>query len=250
MEKMDDEFLGYLREQPDPAFARSLYQNINRPDLPLERESSRSSLLTFYHQRTKLAWVVFLIVAGFTVIALVASPVRAFVKALLIDVAGLSFQVTDTYPGGNSPVKIINPRIMSLEEALSIFPHEVKIPSYIPSGCSLDETNARIYTGEEAVPFADTLELDWKPKPCFSLTIRTEVAEIVASESIEEITLDAEHSAVLIRGGWNADIKEWDTILPGIRLKWQVGDLTYDLHGSEKIILEDLIEIARSTLEE
>jgi len=58
-------------------------------------------------------------------------------------------------------------------------------------------------------------------------------------------------SFFLIRDGWDADDQGWNDAHGIIRLRWTIKKLTYDLQGStQNIILEQLIDIALSTLEQ
>jgi hypothetical protein len=70
------------------------------------------------------------------------------------------------------------------------------------------------------------------------------IGEIVAPNSVEEILLDDAHPAVLIRGGWDSDHKVWSSDF-GIRLRWSMDNLFYELTGTDQ---EQLLEIAISTL--
>ena len=75
----------------------------------------------------------------------------------------------------------------------------------------------------------------------------TNGGEIIFPDSVEEIFLDADHPAALIRGGWNYDTKVWDDAYGTVRIKWVLDNLLYDLGGNIDD-LEALLEVARSTL--
>lgn len=90
---------------------------------------------------------------------------------------------------------------------------------------------------------ATTFERAWK--------LRLKYCPAVAGVStwlfgIARNVLKEHYAAVLIRGGWGADHKVWSTEYGQLRLRWSVGDLTYELMGIDQ---EQLIEIATSTLE-
>jgi len=198
-----------------------------------------------------------LVVVSLMVVATI-SPARALVSSLLTRITGQSFEVTEDYPGDNylADETIIEPQVLSLTEAIAIFPHDIKLPINVPADFTLDESNVSVYTDEDAGSFANTIVIQWKLITGAYLTLNisnhdwSTLKEVVAPDSIEEIFLDDKHSAVLITGGWDADKKVWDNNMGILRLRWQVDDLGYDLHGNtENITVEQLVEIALSTLE-
>lgn len=75
----------------------------------------------------------------------------------------------------------------------------------------------------------------------------TEHGEIIAPGAAEEVYLDAEHPAALIRGGWDYDKKTWTYTYGQVRVKWQLDGVEYDLSALQTDA-EVLLEIARSTL--
>jgi len=182
------------------------------------------------------------------------SPARALVLSFITNIAGQVFEVTDDYPGDNytGEEEIIEPQVLSLTEALAIYPYDITMPTAIPSECILDEEHVRVYVGEDAEPFANSIEFRWLSSTggCFSLRVNdheySSNGEIVAPDAVEEISLGSDLAAVLIRGGWDADHKVWSNEYGQLRLRWPVGDLVYELMGADQ---EQLIEIATSTLE-
>jgi len=241
---MDDKFLYTLRKQPAPEFVWGLQRKLHQG-----RASNEVSFLPF--GRSKLIAVVAILVSVVLITSLAMSPVRAFVTSVIARVAGLSFEVTQDYPGDNNAggEVIIHPRIMSRDEALAAYPHSIKMPDSIPAGYILDEDEVQVYIGEGAGPFANTVEFRWNSAEVDSFILRItdhdpSVTEIVAPDSIQEIQLGDGYPAVLIRGGWDADQKMWKDGV-GLRLRWSVGELTYDLMGRD---LEKLIQIAASTI--
>lgn len=248
---MDDKFLYQLREQPDLEFTKNLHLKLTDliPD-PKQRLNWRSPTFTVTH-KTRLVLTAALIAISVLFLATI-SPVRAFVSSLITNISGQTFEMTNDYPGDDHPCHkaVIEPQILPLAEALATFPHNIQLPSYVPVGYILDEENVRVYTGEEAGFLADTIELTWlSDGKGITLIIANRdlsVAEIVAPNSVEEITLDSSHAAAVIRGGWDADKKVWVGGSKLIRLRWLAGDLTYELTGRD---LGQLTEIALSTLE-
>ncbi|HSQ17819.1 MAG TPA: hypothetical protein VLM83_08990 [Anaerolineales bacterium] len=247
---MDDRFLYQLQEQPDVEFAKTLHRKL----VQLHPESTRWLDMNPRNliNNKKLVQVTALFVIA--VIAVMAiSPARALVSSFITNIAGQVFEVTDDYPGDNytGEVEIIEPQVMSLTEALAVFPYDISMPTAIPSECVLDEDHVLVYVGEDAGPFANSMEFNWLSSKggCFRLRITDEEywsnGEIVAPDAVEEISLGSNLAAVLIRGGWDADHKVWSNE-HGVRLRWPLGDLMYELMGTDQ---EQLIEIATSTLE-
>lgn len=246
---MDDKFLYQLQEVPDLEFVNHLHKKLGR-------NYSEPEQRLFVNVNNLIRSKRLVQVTAFLVISLIAimaiSPARAFVSSLITNIAGQLFEVTEDYPGDNYPGReeIIEPQLMSLGDALAIFPHDIQLPTYIPSGYTLNEDNVRVYVGDDAGPFANSIEFEWlsgdRPALFLRVTdIDLSTGEIVAPDSVEEITLDTNHSAALIRGGWDADNKVWTNEV-GLRLRWSANNLEYNLAGVNR---EQLIEIALSTLE-
>lgn len=245
---MEDRFLYRLQESPDVEFVNTLHRKLGQNNT----EPDRRIYITFYTliiSKRLVQVTAFLVISLIAIIAI--SPARAFVSSLITNIAGQIFEVTDDYPGDNYPggEEIIEPQVMSVGEALVIFPHDINIPSNIPSEYVLNEDNVRVYVGNDAGPFANTIEFEWMSNIHASILLRitdrdSSISEIVAPDSIEKIYLDDNHSAVLIRGGWDADYKVWNNGV-GYRLRWSVDNLTYELLGGNR---EQLMAIAIPTL--
>jgi hypothetical protein len=264
---MDDEFLTQLYEAPDAEFARQLRRKLAgiQPAprtrlLPAAMPAAMPAALKAGAGSRKI-WLAGVAVLLILLALAVASiqPVRAWVQSVLVAIAGQSFEVTDDYPGDNYPGQemIIEPEILPLAEALARFTHPVRLPSEMPAGYALDETNVRVYTGPASGPFADTIELEWvSAGGKITLRVSTQaqdISEIVAPGSLEEVWLDDRTPAALIRGGWDADAQAWSRALTVLRLRWELDGLSYDLMGSDAGghaggHVEQLILVASSTL--
>jgi hypothetical protein len=125
------------------------------------------------------------------------------------------------------------------------------LPTNIPSEYTLNEDTVLVYVGDDAGPFANTIEFGWRSTTQNGFILLNvndrdwaAIGEIVAPNSVEEIFLDDTHPVVLIRGGWDADHKAWSNE-HGLRLRWSMDNLFYELMGSDQ---EQLLEIAISTL--
>jgi hypothetical protein len=252
---MDDKFLYQLRERPDSEFAENLQKKLT----PYRSTSKWRMNMNFQtismNTKVKLVWLIALIMVSLLAVTAI-SPARAFVSSLLSNIARQSFEVTENYPEYGGGETIVEPQVMSLLEASAIFPHNFKLPTNVPNEFTLDEDNVSVFTGMNVGSFADTIVIQWKPTAGAYLTLYisnhdwSTHKEVVAPDSIEEILLDYEHSAVLIKGVWDADKKIWDDEMGMLRIRWQVDDLAYDLHGyKNNITAEQLVEIALSTFE-
>jgi hypothetical protein len=247
---MNDKFLYQLHEEPSPEFAENLHQKLTQSTLNSERTLNMNFQTFTITQKAKLVWIAITLVASLTLI-MTASPVRAFVTSLIDKISGQTFVITDDYPGDNhsGDVTIFEPQILAIVDALAVFPHKVNLPTYVPFGYALNEENVRVYIGEDAGFLADTIEITWFSNGkgiILSITNRDlSSGEIVAPNSVEEISLDANHPAVVIRGGWDADKKVWNNEYGNLRLRWLADDLAYELSGTD---LTQLTEIALSTL--
>lgn len=248
---MSDEFLYQLHEEPDSEFAKNLQQMLHQFNQGSERRSKINFQRLSATPKAKFTWVTVAVAISILLFVTIA-PVRAFLSSLVANIAGHTFELTDDYPGDDypGPETIIEPRILSLTDALDAFPHNVNLPTHIPSGYTLDEENVRSYIGEDAGLMADTLEITWlsaNNRIILTITNRDmSGGEIVAPDSVQEISLDANCPAVVIRGGWDADRKIWTGDYGTIRLRWLAGDIAYELMGTD---LDQLIEIALSTLD-
>ena len=250
---MNDKFLYQLHEEPDSEYTKNLQQRLFQLADPPERKLEINFQRLSVTRRAKLVWVTAALAVSILLLVTI-SPVRAFVQSLITKIAGQTFEITDDYPGDNYPddETIIEPQIMSLTDALAAFPHKVNLPTYTPPGYVLNEEKVQLYIGEDAGFMADRIELTWlSSNNQINLIITNRdlsVGEIVAPNSVEEIYLDADHPAAVIRGGWNADKKVWTTEFHYeiVRLRWLNGDLTYELMGTD---LEQLTQVALSILE-
>jgi len=249
---MDDKFLYQLQEVPDSEFVNNLHRKLGQN----HAEADRGQFMAFFDMLRSKRLVQIIAVLVIALIATMAiSPARAVVSSLIADIAGQLFEVTEDYPGDDHPGYddvIIEPQVMSLGDALATFPYEIHLPANIPSGYSLNEDNVRVYSGrvDDAGPFGNIIEFEWLSSDGqsdlnLSVTDIVTTSEVVAPDSIEEVLLDANHPAVLIQGGWDADNKVWNNDV-GLRLRWSVDNLVYDLRGGNR---EQLIDIALSTLE-
>ena len=248
---MDDKFLYLLREQPDPKFVKNLHKTLSSPQLRSNRRWDIFSDVFHGNGKAKLYWITALIAVLFKA-AMIISPVRAIILAYPKEVAGRIFDISDDYPYSGNDVETIDAQIMSLDEALATFPYDVILPDNVPSEYVLDKENVSVYTGIDNMPAM--LIITWKSDgKGLSLSIcgdcEWEHGEIIAPEAVEEVLLDNQYPAVLIRGGWYENEKVWNYDA-ALTLEWQVENMLYSLSssGMGTMTPEQLIELATSTI--
>lgn len=248
---MDDKFLYLLREQPDPEFVKNLHKTLSSHQVRSKKKWDTFISVFNSNRKAKLYWITAIMIAVFLV-AMTISPVRAFILAYPKEVAGRVFDISNDYPYSGDDVETIDAQILPLDEALAIFPYDVILPDYVPPEYVLDRKNVSIYSGIENLP--EMIIISWRSDgKGLSLSIcgncEWRHGEIVAPEAVEEVLLDNQYPAVLIRGGWYENEKAWNYDA-ALTLEWQVGNMLYSLStgGMGTMTPERLIRIATSTI--
>ncbi len=242
---MDDKFLYQLREKPDPEFVETLRRKLalSQPAIPIWDKRWRPAFSLSLATPARAVVLIGLLLAT-TLMSV--RPVRSAVMSFLSRVGGLSFEVTTDYPGDNSGDETtIESRTLPLNEAMALFPYPVHLPQNVVLEQEVSVTEwgpgvSHIFLRgqtQQGVRFYMTLLIYSEPNG----------GEIIFPDSAEEIFLDADHPAALIRGGWNYDTKAWDDAYGTVRIKWVLDNLLYDLGGNGDN-LEALLDVARSTL--
>lgn len=234
---MDDKFLYQLREQPRAEFAENLHRKLafSRPALLLQ------------DRMLKPAFSLLLIGLALVIALMSVTPVRSAVMSFLIRVGGQSFDVTTDYPGDNYPeeeeITIVS-RTLPLNEAVALLPY----PVYLPQNVVLEQDVAvsELSPGNFHIFLRGRTQQGVRFNMYILTNPDTNGGEIIFPDSVEEIFLDANHPAALIRGGWNDDTKVWDNY-GLVRIKWTLDNLLYELEGNIDD-LETLLEVARSML--
>lgn len=234
---MNDRFLKDYSIAPSHAFVQDL-----RDHLGIQNENGmRVSTLRL---RPIALGAITLVLA--LIITLTISPsVRAQLQEWTGEIAGVLFTTTGDYPGEDGAVTIIPSEEMGLEEARSILPFAIDLPTSIPEGYALEE-NVSILRFEDGV---ERVYIHWRApgKALLELNIEntTEPKWLVGPESIEEVLVNGKPAA-LVRGGWNADTKQWDQ-METLTLYLPHKDQTYIFVAREDDIpVEKLLHIAES----
>lgn len=232
---MNDTFLKNYRIKPRAAFVDDL-----RSRLGVDEGTHRP----FLRPAGLGAGALLLVLA----LALAVSPaVRAQVEDWAGQVGGILFTATGDYPGGDEPVTIVPGDNMSLEEARAVLPFTVDLPAWVPEGYRLEET----VTVQHFESGLENVLIFWNAPGKASLTFVVENRPsgeskvIVGPGSIEEVLVHGEPAA-LVRGGWNADSKQWEE-RGNLQLYFGYGPLTYTLLAVESDIpVDELIRMAES----
>ena len=231
-------------------FLRDYYKVPDQKALQLMEEKLRLTQNHTHSQRWQLPLKPVLVVGVFIIligVLLSVSPgVRAQVSEWIQQIGGVFVLETNEYPG-SGPVETIPFEQYSFEEIANELPFEISLPGWIPEEFEIIPTVKVARFNQTAV----TAYIDWKSLsgPILSLMIQHRLdgkngGLIVGEGSVEEYLVNGEPAA-LVRGGWNADIQEWDFNLKVLTLSWKHDDQTYVLQGIEdNISVEELLKIA------
>jgi hypothetical protein len=239
---MNENYLKQFRKSPD-------YKLLEKIHVRLERKE-RIWTIRKYSALSILA-----LIFAFGILMTFSSTVRAEVLQTIEEIAGLRFDVTNNYPGNPDEEEIIVPgEYLSLEEAQSRFAFPIMLPAYIPQGYER-------LVDIEILGFGDmpVLFIRWQNNEShafFYLTIdhcpadSENCGRVVGEGALEEIMLN-EKPAVLVRGGWNYDTKQYELNpydVAVVELIWRYDDHNVYALGADEptISLPELIKIAES----
>ena len=240
---MNDDFMKQFRRPPDSNFVEKIHIRLERKERM--QAIKRYSVLS-----------VFALIFAFGMLMTFSSTVRADLISIIEEIAGLRFDVTANYPGNpDEEVTIVPSVYLSLEEAQNRFPSPIMLPAYLLQGYERRAEVELLNLGN-----LPTLTITWDSKEMHAGNIRLNIkhcssgfencGQIVGEGSVEEIMLN-EKPAVIVRGGWNYDTRQYDLYPYGqaiVELMWKYDDHTvYALGANEqKVSVEELIKIAES----
>lgn len=236
---MNDKFLRRYRIAPRLAFSQDMRKRLEIDEVKTLRV--RPILL-----RPLVLGAITLLLA--LTLTLVVSPsARAQVQDWVGQVGGVLFTATGDYPGGDGPIKTIPGNEMRLEEARAVLPFTVDLPAWIPEGYVLEETISILRLEDDI----ERVFIQWAApqKALLELQITGRAPEdshwVVGTGSIEEMLINGEPAA-LVRGGWNADTKQWED-RGQLQLHVAHNGQTYIFSTMETdISIDDLIRMAES----
>jgi len=234
---MNDRFLRDYSITPRPAFIQDLR---NRVGIQKDNGLRVRSL-----QLRPIAIGAITLLLALTLTLAVSPAVRAQLQEWTGVIGGVLFTATGDYPGEGGSVTIIPSEEMSLNEARAVLPFTVDLPTWVPQGYALEE-KVSILRFEDGV---ERIYIHWgsPEKALLELNIENTADPkwLVGPESIEELSVNGKLAA-LVRGGWNADTKQWDNP-ETLTLFVPHQEQTYIFIAREDdISLDELIHIAES----
>ncbi len=235
---MNDKFINQFRKLPESKFVEKVHMQIERKE--------RSQAIKRYSVLSAFA-----LIFVFGMLMTFSSAVRADVLRTINEIAGLRFDVTSNYLGDPSEEIIIVPgEHLSLEDAQSRFASPIMLPTYMLQG--YERSN-----NVELFDFGDMpmLVIRWSRNEPFG-HIHLEIQHCspslgncgltVGEDSLEEIMLN-EKPAVIVRGAWMMDTKQYDlSVVTAIRWKYDENTVYTLGCSNSEVSLEELIKIAES----
>lgn len=241
---MKDKTLHTFRRTPDDTYTENLLERLER----IPETAATQPTQPAHPRRLRLDWVLASLLLMFLVMA-VSPVVRARIEDVVKQIGGLNLLITEEYPGGLETARVVEPDIISLEEARTRVEFEFYLPDFLPDGLTLQEDQII------ASNIEDNLWLTWEdeaqPGRQLHLQIQTTIPNtrfVVGPDSAAEVMVN-EKPAILIRGGWDQGTESWQD--DGLRiLRWELNGVTYSLQtGNEEwggLTQEELIQVAES----
>lgn len=246
---MDDRFLYQLREDPDPAFVRTLrgrFQPVSAPSAPRSRFGS-------WGWRWAAASLATLFILTVTLFAL--SPgARALLQSTTVEIAGRVYTILDAYPQGpDLETRESKPEIVTVEDVLANSPYPIHLPAYKPEGYVFRHDHVLKYAPLPDHPQSNVYYFVWRgPENNISLMIcgscPWEQGEAIAPGAVEEVPLANGQPAVLVRGGWYLNEHRWRSDIV-TTLTWRRDNVLYQLLAPSDFPVDELIRMASSTFD-
>lgn len=256
---MNDDFLHQFRRPPRHEFVQSLATRL------AAQEKERIMITTTqksYIRSLSLAGLALCL--GLALLLAVSPAARAATIQLIQYIAGYPFEEVNQLNGFASSSRMPTAH---LEEVQHMLPFELRLPSWVPVGCVLNDEVAfagqkgfRIIEGTRVPGLDDTdlprmVILSWAKngQEAFSLLISQDNADaknypiqVGSIKDVQEVRVHG-NPAPLIKGVWEGKLgatKTWKT--EGLGLIWQWNGLAYQLFTSGQVSSEDLVRIAES----
>src|SRR5688572_12093464 len=164
---MNDKFLYQLREEPEPEFAKDLYQKLTQPPYTMLAQDAKAGLFLSPHFNAKRMVLALVALSLAFALTLAVSPaVRAAVTDIIktIIVRGTTVWVSDEVPAANGEgetyAKIWTP--VSPSDISNDYPVFAKLPTWVPSGYVLQDRAALFGSMIQDSP--DSVLVEWKNK--------------------------------------------------------------------------------------
>jgi len=242
---MNEDYIKQFRKQPEAVLVEKIH-------VRLERKERIQLIKRSFIRSVVLAIFIFGMLFAFS------PTVRADVKRIAEEIAGLQYEITSKCPGCTDDVITIEPEILSLEDARSRFKSPILLPTYVPQGYErLIDLKLFKWEVELEDGIFPELVITWEKREenqlvgYIDLSIKTECPSdypscgwVVGNEALEEITLKGK-PAVIVRGGWNHDTKQYD-LSAGVHIQWRYDENTVYQLSSLEGMLDELSKMAES----
>jgi len=188
--------------------------------------------------------------AVFVVTLAVFPQVRAALQDTVRSFGKVAILETGNYPGDQGLVTILQPETLSLADAQAQLGDRLRVPSWAPDGFVLQD---RVQVHDLVDRQSTFIELEWRRTDGLRLWLRSEwppqdsaLLHVVGTDSAEEVSVYGER-AVVIRGVWNADKKEW-TPSQLMQLYWESEGVVYQLETVQQdaVTVAELVRMAES----
>lgn len=244
---MSDDFLTILREPPRREFADGLYRKLS--------QLTESRAVPFGMVTAKrLALALAILVLAFGGLFALSPEVRAQVGEAIKRIGGISYKETDQVAPMTLSAVTIQGKNVSLDEARSLVPYDLKVPTWVPSGFVM-EKDLQIVTKEDlpmkrVSNWSVPVTMVWRDRDNRAIVLTEQLASgvgpiQVGKESVQEVKINGQPGA-LIGGMWDGASGTWR--YPNmLSLMWLDERLVYKLYSSSSVIsVGDLIRMAES----
>ena len=238
---MNDRFLYTLRKTPRSEFSDQILQRYERLQSDERKPFSHNRVIPS-RRPVFIAVAFFLAFSGI----LMSVPVtRAAVLRGIRNIGGVPFLETDSPPPFEGPFKHPYIKTMMLDEAKTTVPFAFGVPTWAPEGFALMDDNVTVNLDPSQV----VLKWQNESKERIGLSATyypagSDPMQVVGSMSMKEVSVNGK-PAGLVQGAWNGD--QWGPDYGLVHLYWKVGDVTYMLFSTERVLaIDDMIRMAES----
>lgn len=236
---MNEDFIKQFRKSPSAQMVEKIHMQIERKER-IQRVKRYSSLS------------IGVLLCSFAILLTFSSTVRADVVNFIENVSGFQFDVSSRYPGNPDEEETIIPsEHLSLTAAENRFESPVSLPVHVPGGYELSG-DVELFELENQ----NTLVIQWSHERrgigIIDLSIthlpsgNMKFIQAVGNGAVEEILLNGK-PAVIVRGAWNYDTKQYDLyIMTAIQWKYDENTVYTLSSWNQNLSLDELIQMAES----
>jgi hypothetical protein len=192
----------------------------------------------------QVASVAFVMILTLGLVLGVSPTARARIEEVMRDVGGLWVKETGLFSESETPVV---PQTLTLAEAHEKIDFELRLPTWLPPGWTLQEDIVRFR--DFSSPHLQLIWTDTAQKPRLNLFVQRSLPnrrQVVGPGSVEIVTINGE-PATLVRGTWDLASQSWKASEDHINLRWQKENVSYQLvFLGDDLTVETLIRMAES----